>query len=220
MEEQSQSPEKANKLPKWLITVTPFSKYLAMVLFIVLPFVGFYLGMKYQEKVTIMSQVVSEFQKITIPSPTVTQVDIASWKTYINKNYGFSFKYPQNYFIKDDSSKSSPLALSIQDRSNLISGGGVQQDFYLFFYVSAIKTNLNPTDYVNDPTNGLTYLSSNNISDNKFTIVKETHGAPCGAGNQYLIKSGDYIIDITNPLCYKIDLNTFNQVLGSFKLEK
>lgn len=37
------------KLSKKLTTVTPFSKYLAMVLFIILPFVGFYLGIKYQE---------------------------------------------------------------------------------------------------------------------------------------------------------------------------
>jgi len=32
-------------LPKWATTVTPFSKYLAMVLFILFPFIGFYLGL-------------------------------------------------------------------------------------------------------------------------------------------------------------------------------
>ena len=37
-------------LHKYLFTVTTFSKLLAMFLFILLPFVGFYLGMKYQEK--------------------------------------------------------------------------------------------------------------------------------------------------------------------------
>jgi hypothetical protein len=37
------------KLSKKLTTVTPFSKYLAIALFIILPFVGFYLGIKYQE---------------------------------------------------------------------------------------------------------------------------------------------------------------------------
>lgn len=39
-------------LPKSLTTVTPFSKYLAMFLFIILPFVGFYLGMRYQKSLT------------------------------------------------------------------------------------------------------------------------------------------------------------------------
>lgn len=36
------------KLPKELTTVTPFSKYLTMFLFILFPFVGFYLGTKFQ----------------------------------------------------------------------------------------------------------------------------------------------------------------------------
>lgn len=40
------------ELPKSLTTVTPISKYLALVLFILLPFVGFYAGMKYQKSIT------------------------------------------------------------------------------------------------------------------------------------------------------------------------
>jgi len=38
MEEQNPVQEKTNKLPAWLITVTPLSKALAMILFIALPF--------------------------------------------------------------------------------------------------------------------------------------------------------------------------------------
>jgi hypothetical protein len=52
MEEQSPVPEKTNKFPKWLVTVTPLSKYLAMTLFIALPIFGFYLGMIYQARQT------------------------------------------------------------------------------------------------------------------------------------------------------------------------
>lgn len=37
-------------LPASLTTVTPFSKYLAMFLFILLPFIGFYMGMKFHSK--------------------------------------------------------------------------------------------------------------------------------------------------------------------------
>lgn len=36
-------------LPESLTTVTPFSKLVALVLFILLPFMGFYLGMKYNQ---------------------------------------------------------------------------------------------------------------------------------------------------------------------------
>lgn len=48
MEEQNTVPQKTHKFPKWLVTVTPLSKYLAMILFIVFPIVGFYLGTIYQ----------------------------------------------------------------------------------------------------------------------------------------------------------------------------
>jgi len=35
-------------LPKWATTVTPFSKAIAIVMLVILPFLGFYLGMNYQ----------------------------------------------------------------------------------------------------------------------------------------------------------------------------
>jgi hypothetical protein len=70
MEEQNPVPEKTKKLPKWLTTVTPLSKALAMILFIALPFIGFYLGMKYQQQIMINPPVVSEVQKNIIPTPT------------------------------------------------------------------------------------------------------------------------------------------------------
>lgn len=40
------------KLSKTWTTVTPLSKFLAMALFIALPFVGFYLGVQYQKNIT------------------------------------------------------------------------------------------------------------------------------------------------------------------------
>jgi len=40
------------KLPESLTTVTPLSKTLAMILFVLLPFIGFYFGTLYQKSVT------------------------------------------------------------------------------------------------------------------------------------------------------------------------
>lgn len=40
------------KLPQSMTTVTRVSKLVAMVLFIVFPFIGFYLGMQYQKMIT------------------------------------------------------------------------------------------------------------------------------------------------------------------------
>jgi hypothetical protein len=71
MEEQNPVQEKTNKLPAWLITVTPLSKALAMILFIALPFLGFYLGIQYQQKITIPTPTVT-VNPTNTPSPTVT----------------------------------------------------------------------------------------------------------------------------------------------------
>lgn len=48
------------KLPKLLTTVTPFSKALAMFLFIIFPIIGFYLGMQYSHRLNAPS----------LPTPT------------------------------------------------------------------------------------------------------------------------------------------------------
>jgi len=41
--------KKKNKLPKSLTTVTPLSKFLAMALFILLPFIAFKYGIEFQQ---------------------------------------------------------------------------------------------------------------------------------------------------------------------------
>jgi hypothetical protein len=63
---------------KYLFTVTTFSKLLALSLFIILPFLGFYLGMKYQEAVGLSggTQEIINYpksSKINLPStPSMT----------------------------------------------------------------------------------------------------------------------------------------------------
>lgn len=52
------------RLSKKLTTVTAFSKYLAIVLFIVLPFVGFYFGIKYQE---IKPNIAASTERVKLP---------------------------------------------------------------------------------------------------------------------------------------------------------
>ncbi|MFA6518806.1 MAG: hypothetical protein WCV93_04140 [Candidatus Shapirobacteria bacterium] len=51
------------KLPSFFTTVTPLSKYLAMLLFVSLPFIGFILGVNYQKTTAIPPS-------ITLPIPT------------------------------------------------------------------------------------------------------------------------------------------------------
>jgi hypothetical protein len=67
--------------------VTPLSKYLAMTLFVILPFVGGYIGYTYApEKVV-------EVERVVFKEP-VTVAQEVSVKTYVDKNNGFQFEYP------------------------------------------------------------------------------------------------------------------------------
>lgn len=62
-------------LPKSVTTVTPLSKYLAMALFILFPFVGFYLGIQYQKLATPQyspKPYISAPQITITPTPTRT----------------------------------------------------------------------------------------------------------------------------------------------------
>jgi hypothetical protein len=85
-------------------------KIITAILFISLPFVGFFLGIKYQKSVSPEPE-----QTITIRAePTKTTDETANWKTYRNNEYGFVFEYPpflyssggqqQVFLIKKDAS--------------------------------------------------------------------------------------------------------------------
>ena len=87
------------KLPKELTTATKLSKYLAMVLFIALPFVGFFLGVRYQEMMDLAKnqEMGANFSILRSPTPID---ETANWKTYINKKYEFSFKYSDKWGLE------------------------------------------------------------------------------------------------------------------------
>src|SRR3989339_1754513 len=87
-------------LPKSLTTVTSFSKILATVLFITLPFLGFYLGMEYEKTVIPnLPEWVTSQSTQTLPSGTTT-----GWKTYTNKLYEYSVKYPKDSIVTEATS--------------------------------------------------------------------------------------------------------------------
>lgn len=87
-------------LPKSLTTVTPFSKALAMVIFILFPILAFFLGMAYQESVNnikIRNLEEKLIQLSRYPTPTPDYTDITSWKIYKNNEFGYEVKYPNDW---------------------------------------------------------------------------------------------------------------------------
>ena len=92
-------------LHKYLFTVTTFSKLLAMIIFITLPFVGFYLGMKYQQQITVTVPIVKEVQKITTPTPISYVIDKPKWQPE-NIDGKFLISYPHDILQQKNDSNS------------------------------------------------------------------------------------------------------------------
>lgn len=80
--------------------VTPLSKYLAIALFIILPFLGGWIGYNYApEKVVEVERIV----EIKIPKePQIEEIN-PDIQTYTSKEYGFSFKYPRGWILEERS---------------------------------------------------------------------------------------------------------------------
>jgi hypothetical protein len=120
-------------LHRYLFTVTTFSKLLAMALFVILPFLGFYLGYKYHQQLTASTPVITEVNKTIIPNPTSnpsnsnitnkpsamhtpTPIDTSNWKTF--KNSKFSINYPPTWYVNNYSDTFETNTVEISNVKN------------------------------------------------------------------------------------------------------
>ncbi len=88
-------------LPKELTTVTKLSKLLAAILFIALPFLGFFLGLRYQETMDLANRQQIEHNLAVSHYSTPAPDETVNWKTYRSEEFGFEFKYPTIYKTLD-----------------------------------------------------------------------------------------------------------------------
>lgn len=134
-------------LPKELTIVSPLSKVLAAVLFVSLPFIGFFLGMQYEQTFdqTKESEITNNI-KINHPTstpitiPTVDPSITANWKTYTSTKYGFSIAYPNSWDFKDKLSKDTEYETIISFGLRN-SQGTVQEEVGILVYKSNLDLN-------------------------------------------------------------------------------
>lgn len=227
-------------LPKSLTTVTPLSKTLAMILFIALPFLGFLLGMQYQEVIDFQNQQVTAPvtlkphpapSTIAQPSRSTASAETANWKTYKNSEY--SFKYPANFIIKERQNRYS--FMTTQKISTLFVEDNNQESLlYLEIFSEENPRNLTSEQFLND------YLDRLNEDDGPETryVVKKVRSSlkPYDQGNingMYALLGWDYDFDTivqtrnnrvytflysaTNAGNQKYQEQIINQILSTFK---
>lgn len=96
-------------LPKELTTVTKLSKAIALVLFVVLPFIGFYVGRIYQKSVD--QYLLTSPAPAINTDPTIQQkqlnppVQTQSWKEFKDPSGKYQFNFPDNWLISFENSR-------------------------------------------------------------------------------------------------------------------
>jgi hypothetical protein len=85
--------------------VTWYSKWLALALFVALPFIGFYFGVRYGETKQYMADAFVNFKNasssVAAQSMNAYYENVAEWQTDQNHN-GWSIAYPIDFGVNDD----------------------------------------------------------------------------------------------------------------------
>lgn len=129
-----EQPVNKNKFPKWLITVTPFSRALALSMLIIFPIIGFYLGVIYKSSqqpkiINTFTKNITTNNKLTLaPTAVVAKdnkdsedwkifdenkngiYDLSSWKLFTSNDNQFSLSYPDDWIVKETNDKKNNCA--------------------------------------------------------------------------------------------------------------
>jgi len=152
---------------------------LAMILIVLIGFVGWYVWHNRAAKTTTKAPATTTTaatpqQTVATTSPTKPAVDpYADWKTYNNASYGVSFKYPSDWNI-DASSISGDLNIKVsqitpaQIQANQSSLS--QYNDYMKVWFGVSKTNIGGTG-----VNGENILESITFNGTKYPLIGDTN---------------------------------------------
>lgn len=210
------------KLPKELTTVTKTSKTLAYIVFLILPFIGFFLGMTYQQTLDLANQQATTEPLLTkrasTPTPYQTSTsreqtsseDTSNWKTYISLNGKYQFQYPNDVAISEE----KQLRTDLFENYTYIKKGDQRLATIIFFASSNTeyptlddfaKRERLQRDDLPDQTKDI--ISISNTTAYKFKL--DSYGNP---GPVVIIKLNNQYIHFINQ-----GFQNFDQVLQTFK---
>jgi len=217
-------------------TVTRFSKIVALILFIVLPFLGFYLGMQYSKAInTTQPNQISENNATPIVCTQEAKVcpdgssvgrtgpscefaecpvlkdETASWKTYTNNQYGFEFQYPAEWGdITEHQSKVTNdfNSLWFSKFVSVDKNGSTGVSNFIAFGIEYDLSTGKPVDIIAD----------SNFKKGQKVFIGDKEGFYLHSGNEgnqiaVPLKNNAFLIIHSDP-------STFGEVLNTFKFTK
>lgn len=168
--------------------------------------------------------------EIPLSSPSTNNIDpTANWKTYTNKKYQITFKYPSEFFIAEDNSVNYVSFFLSEDEKNkfvkdCFSGnnhtGCISDDLNIGFDIFQKPKNKTLEEFIrsrphNDPD--FKSLSPTKIDNFPGMQMRNISGSE-GNYNFYLDRNKDifylYASSFKNP---QKNLQTFDQILSTFK---
>lgn len=160
-------------LPKYLTTVTTFSKILAMILFILLPIVGFELGKSYQKNLTVapivqqlgLNDIISPIPTDTVDPRVVEIMDQFLTKKQIisdlDKNLlsgsystisdtDLQIKIPTSYVLQERKRESNNIFghVLFYSKEALLSSTDPEFQIIPNFFIGTISTSLTPQEWL------------------------------------------------------------------------
>lgn len=164
------------RLPKSFTTVTPLSKTLALIIFVSVPFIGFYYGQKLKVCDICPAVKLSSVNQIKpSPSPTMAispgEVTITDnknnhWGTYSNDR-GIKFNFPPNFEIGITLTTNDNLdyfGISSPPKEEMMPGTGYN------FYISLNPNQNNLLEYVSSE---YSLIKTQHANDPRFNIINE-----------------------------------------------
>ena len=205
--------------------VTWYSKLLALILFVALPFIGFYYGMEYEKTLTSIDKEPSTTPGSLASGSADTAADYygnpAQWQSDSNNN-GFSISYPIDFDAQDN----YPASSSTDWRVNSNNVSGIKYFMLTVPRAFEPQTNFIDTRFTigasseksavdqcmnADPSGGPAIATSTaDINGVRFTVF---HSADAGAGNYYETTS---YRALHNSRCYAIEYTVHSSQIANY----
>jgi len=172
-----------------------------MSLFILFPFIGFYLGMQYQKILMGNSPIASEINKSKALEPTIIQTNTTNWKTFTSTTSGYSFKYPNDWTEQksDEINETEAFLTAPPDPECPQCGGGLNG------VNASIRQNPKNMSLINFIENELKYgnFANDKINSSRLntTVMIDRDPPGAGSGQEALIAHRQKVIDFYCGSC-------------------